>query len=263
MSFSDWVRDIQGQYAKDYKFEEQGNIPNILWGGLKRMGLAPDPWLDLRATERTADFLLEQYGPGGFLSPTSINPEARVMTQTLADTDAFRQQQLSRGLAAGGVNPAMAETIMSESQNNALQALGLGIGGLEGQLQQRRYGAGEQLLNVAQAEEAEVSAREEERRRYEQAQHDAKRAQMMNTVMGLAGLGIGAYGAFSGGPGAPTGAPTGVPGVPAAPSGWAGGGGGFPQGMTQFAWNAFQPAMPWNMAGGMGPPIYQPFKWGQ
>lgn len=190
------------------------------------VGTSPQNYLGLRGAQRFGGFLQGEM-QGGYLSGASVNPAIRSLVEGSAANERQRQLNLGRGLATAGVNPAMAEQMQVQGEADFQAGLTGQIAGFEEQLQQRRFGAGENLVAIQNQEEAELTARAESLRRYEIQQAQAAKASRWNKIMGIAGLGLSAIGgpiggamagglksAFGGGGGAQPGMPIGaMPGM--------------------------------------------------
>lgn len=162
------------------------------------VGTSPQNYLGLRGAQRFGGFLQGEM-QGGYLSGASVNPAIRSLVEGSAANERQRQLGLGRGLASAGVNPAMAEQMQVQGEADFQAGLTGQIAGFEEQLQQRRFGAGENLVAIQNQEEAELSARAESLRRFEIQQAQAAKASKWNKIMGVAGLGLSAIGGPIGG----------------------------------------------------------------
>ncbi len=145
-------------------------------------------YFGLYGDERLAAFLQDQ-SKSGYLSPSSVNPEVRQLVEGGVSSEQFRQENLARSLAAAGVNPAIAERIISEDKGRAMADLSARVAGFEGNRQKREFEAGEDFIGFQSQLEQELTARAEDRRRYNQQVREAKKArnlQMLTSVLGIA-----------------------------------------------------------------------------
>lgn len=162
------------------------------------VGTSPSEYLGLRGAQRYGGFLQGEM-QAGYLSGASVNPAIRSLVEGGAAGERERRTQLQQGLAAQGVNPVMAAQMGVQGEADYSAGLTSQIAGFEDQLQQRRYGAGENLVGIQNQEEAELTNRAESLRRYEEQQAAARKASKWNKIMGIAGLGVSIFGGPIGG----------------------------------------------------------------
>lgn len=176
-----WALGNVGQQAPTYGHGMQtgdvpwnvgasGGMPNLSLFTKKRgahVDLDPSYYMDLQNQFAAAkDFYMSQAGPGGMLSDTSMNPYARQLGAQHQMQQAQAQRDMGYGMAASGANPFMAQNMMRESGYAANQAYGQSLAQIEEDLMNRRFAAGEGLVNLSNALGSEMTARKEEQRRY-------------------------------------------------------------------------------------------------
>ena len=166
-------------------------------------GIDVDPgyYMDLQQQFGAAkDFYMSQAGPGGMLSDTSMNPYARQLSAQHQMQQAQAQRDMGYGMAASGANPFMAQHQMRDAAYGANQAYGQSLAQIEEDLMNRRFAAGEGLVNLSGALGSEMTARREEQRRFglehlqadrlgkmnASAQKSAGRASMFGDIAGAA-----------------------------------------------------------------------------
>lgn len=155
-------------------------------------------YTDLYGDQRYAGFLEDQMRAGGYLSEASVNPFISQLVE--GNVGAWRNQQQQQGgqLAAAGMNPAVAARYLGEQESGYKENIAAATAGFQGDLQKRRYDAGESFVEFQSALEGELTARAENARRYRKALRDADKDRTWNRAIGLGGLALGAYSAFSG-----------------------------------------------------------------
>lgn len=145
-------------------------------------------YFGLHGDERYAAFLLDQE-QNGALAPSSVNNQARQLVEGGVASEQFRQENLARSLAAAGVNPAIASRIIEQDKSQALNQISSQMAGFEGQRQEREFAAGQDFVQFSSAQEAEVTARAEDQRRFRIQQREARKARNLaffTSVLGAA-----------------------------------------------------------------------------
>ena len=198
MSFANWLDKTQEAFGWQSGYSAYGGKKYKAsgpfgQGPMEEAGYKKG-FTGLHAGRRALGFMQEMSAPGGYLSDDAANPLISQIQAAGAAGERERQSQMGYGLASSGVNPGMAQRIISEGEGQYMERLGGQLAGAQEQIAQRQYGAGEQLLNLMQSEEAEIKTRAEDQRRYREARRDQSKAQMMELGLGMAGLGLSAFG---------------------------------------------------------------------
>lgn len=147
----------------------QGSMPDIndiAWHGNVPYA-NPDYFQDMQGQYDAAQgFLMDQTGPGGMLSESSMNPYTRQLAEGSAYAERERQSDMGYGLASAGVNPLMAQRVIGEGNQYATEQLGTQFAGFQQDLQQRQFDAGAGLTNLGNALNSEMTARREDQWRW-------------------------------------------------------------------------------------------------
>ena len=159
----------------------------------------PSYYMDLQQQFGDAkSFMMDQTGAGGYLADSSMNPYARQLGAQHMMAQQAQQRDLGYGMAAMGANPFMAQQQMMAGQFGANMGYADSMAQLEADLVARRYGAGQELLNLSGALGSEMTARKEEQYRWGQdalrekelgkmsasAAKSAGRSSMMGSIIG-------------------------------------------------------------------------------
>lgn len=157
-------------------------------------------YFGLHGDKRYAGFLMQQMGAGGYLSPGSVNPQISGLIESGVGAYRNQQEQQGYGMAAAGINPAIAGQMLGQQEGQYQSMIGQQIAGFEGQRQERVYQAGESFVQFQSAIEAENTARAENARRYRKQMRDQKKARRWSQFMGVMGGAMQAGGMMMGMP---------------------------------------------------------------